>query len=69
MRRCVADADRGSSLDEMCQYSRAHTYDGAEGEDDAYRRATEVSRSLKLRLAAYVLDSLPDKPREGFESG
>jgi hypothetical protein len=55
-----------AALDEAEGYLRVRigTYDEQPGEAETARRIRAASAELKTRLAAHVLDSLPDKSRE-----
>jgi hypothetical protein len=60
-----------AALDEAADWIgyRVGTYDEQPGEADALRRVQSAAQGLKLRLAAYVLDGLPDESGEGFQRG
>lgn len=53
-----------AALDEAYEWLsyRVGTYDEQPGEAEAARRVRDASAALKLRLAAHVLDCLPDEP-------
>ena len=58
----VACAALDGSADWLAR--RVGTYDEQEGEAGAAQRAADVSQTLKLRLAAYVLDCGTSEPDE-----
>ena len=48
---------------------RVGTYDEQPGEAEAARRVREASAALKTRLAAHVLDRLPDQASQVLQRG